>query len=101
MFIAMNRFQVVEGKEQAFINVWKSRDSYLDEVPGFTSFNLLKGVTDEGVTLFTSHSVWENREAFENWTQSEAFRKAHANAGSAAKDIYAGPPKLELLEAVL
>ncbi len=101
MFIAMNRFRVVEGKEQAFIDVWKARDSYLDEVPGFTSFNLLKGNTDEGVTLFTSHSVWQDREAFENWTQSEAFRKAHANAGSSPKDIYAGPPKLELFEAVL
>lgn len=101
MFIAMNRFQVVEGKEQAFIDVWKARDSYLNDVPGFTAFNLLKGATAEGVTLFTSHSVWQNREAFEDWTKSESFRKAHANAGNAPKDLYAGPPKLELFEAVL
>ncbi len=101
MFIAMNRFQVAEGKEEDFIEVWRKRDSYLNEVPGFESFNLLQGATEGGVTLFTSHSVWDSRQVFEDWTQSESFRKAHANAGSASKDIYVGPPKLELFESVL
>ncbi|CAA0078949.1 Heme oxygenase (staphylobilin-producing) 2 [BD1-7 clade bacterium] len=102
MFIAMNRFQIAEGKEADFINIWKSRETFLDEVPGFTSFNLLQGATDEGITLFTSHSVWESRQAFEDWTHSEAFRKAHANAGGGpSKDIHMGPPKLELFDVVI
>ena len=29
MFIAMNRFEVVKGQEDAFEAMWKSRDSYL------------------------------------------------------------------------
>ncbi len=101
MFIAMNRFQIAEGKEADFINIWKSRETFLDEVPGFKTFNLLQGATEEGVTLFTSHSVWQDRQAFEGWTRSEAFRKAHANAGASSKDIHVGPPKLELFEAVI
>ena len=43
MFIAMNRFQVKKGSEEAFEKVWANRDSYLDRVPGFVEFHLLKG----------------------------------------------------------
>ena len=35
MFIAMNRFKIVLGKEKDFENVWRKRDSYLDDVDGF------------------------------------------------------------------
>src|SRR3546814_8917261 len=34
MFIAMNRFQVLPGEEKAFENVWLSRDTFLEGVPG-------------------------------------------------------------------
>ncbi len=100
MFLAMNRFKVALGKEDDFINIWKNRDSYLEGVPGFVSFNLLRGETNEDHTLFSSHATWESRQAFEDWTKSEAFRNAHKNAGS-AKDIYNGHPKLELFDAVI
>ena len=43
MFIAMNRFRVAKGSEAAFEQVWMSRDSHLDKVPGFVEFRLLKG----------------------------------------------------------
>jgi len=100
MYVAMNRFRIAPGKEEAFIEIWKNRDSHLNEVPGFKSFDLLQGPTTEECTLFASHSVWESEEAFINWTKSEAFRKAHANARP-AKDIYLGPPQLECFSKVL
>ena len=40
MFIAMNCFRVKRGAEWAF---WMGRDPYLDRVPGFVEFHLLKG----------------------------------------------------------
>jgi hypothetical protein len=43
MFIAMNRFRVAKGSEAAFEQVWLSRDSHLEKVPGFVEFHLLKG----------------------------------------------------------
>lgn len=100
MFIAMNRFRIALGKEAEFIELWRQRESHLDGVPGFREFHLLQGPSFEDYTLFASHSVWENCDAFENWTRSEAFRLAHANAGI-AKGIYLGPPQLETFEAVL
>lgn len=100
MFIAMNRFRIALGKEDEFVEIWRQRESYLDEVPGFKEFHLLKGATTEEYTLFASHSVWESRQAFEDWTHSEAFRKAHAGAGG-SKGVYLGPPQLELFDAVI
>lgn len=100
MFIAMNRFRILPGKEDEFIEIWRNRQSYLDEVPGFREFRLLRGPSNEEFTLFASHAIWESRAAFEAWTHSEAFRKAHANAGG-AKGIYLGHPQFEGFESVL
>jgi heme-degrading monooxygenase HmoA len=100
MFIAMNRFRIARGREQDFIDLWKKRESYLDGVPGFQDFHLLQGATVDDHALFASHSVWSSRQAFEDWTHSEAFRKAHAGAG-ASKGIYLGHPQLELFESVV
>jgi heme-degrading monooxygenase HmoA len=61
MFIAMNRFRVKRGAEEAFEKVWLSRDSYLDRVPGFVEFHLLKGPEAEDHTLYSSHSVWQSK----------------------------------------
>ena len=77
MFIAMNRFRVAKGSEAAFEQVWLSRDSHLDKVPGFVEFHLLRGPEAEDHTLYASHTIWENRAVFEAWTKSEAFRAAH------------------------
>jgi len=97
MFIAMNRFRVAKGSEAAFEHVWTSRDSYLDKVPGFVEFHLLKGPEAEDHTLYASHTVWENRAVFEAWTKSEAFRAAHHKAGD-NKPLYLGHPQFEGFE---
>lgn len=100
MFIAMNRFRIAPGQEAAFEDMWRTRDSHLAGVPGFREFHLLRGASEDDHTLFASHSVWESRAAFEDWTRSEAFRKAHANAGG-TKGMYLGPPRFEGFEVVL
>ncbi len=101
MFIAMNRFKIARGHEETFIAHWRQRESYLDEVPGFVRFNLMRGPEIEEYTLFASHTEWASEAAFSDWTRSEAFMKAHANAGKSPREIYVGPPQLELFEAVL
>ncbi len=97
MFIAMNRFKIASGSEDVFVDIWKNRETHLETVPGFKAFHLLKGPSNDEYTLFASHTTWESRDAFEDWTKSEAFRKAHAGAGG-NRDIYLGPPQLELFE---
>ena len=100
MYIAMNRFPIHAGREDDFEKVWADRDSYLDEVPGFVEFHLLRGETTDDITLYVSNSVWKSREAFEEWTNSESFRKGHARAGS-SQGAVAGHPQFEGYEVVL
>ena len=100
MFLAMNRFKIVKGKEEEFEKVWKERDSHLEGVKGFISFNLLKGKETDDYSLYASHSIWESNIAFVNWTKSKAFRLAHKNAGIHS-DLYLGPPNLETFERII
>ncbi len=100
MFIAMNRFQVSKGRELVFEQLWRQRESYLDTVPGFREFHLLRGADTEEATLYASHSVWESREAFQAWTESEAFRKAHSQARSPEGTLL-GHPQFEGFEVIL
>ena len=94
MYIAMNRFRIVLGRENEFESIWKNRDTHLEGVSGFINFNLVKGNTDEEGTLYASHSTWDSQDDFINWTKSEAFKLAHKNAGQ-HKDIYIGHPVFE------
>ena len=100
MFLAMNRFKIVKGKEEEFEKVWKERDTHLEGVKGFISFNLLKGKETDDYSLYASHSIWESNVAFVNWTKSEAFRLAHKNAGIHS-DLYLGPPNLETFDQII
>src|SRR6516165_3317467 len=97
MFIAMNRFRVKKGSEEAFEKVWLSRDSQLAKVPGFVEFRLLKGPEHEDFTLYASHSVWQSRATFEAWTRSAEFRAAHRDAGQ-NKPLYIDHPQFEGFE---
>ena len=100
MFIAMNRFKIKHGQETAFEDVWRNRDTHLENVPGFQEFQLVKGPVREDHTLYASHTLWESEAAFKDWTQSEAFRLAHKDAGS-NNDLYLGHPEFEGFEVVL
>jgi heme-degrading monooxygenase HmoA len=102
MFIAMNRFQVKTGSEAAFEEIWAKRESYLGQVPGFVEFHLLRGPQAEDHTLYSTHTTWSDKAAFEGWTTSEQFRRSHARAGndSAGPSIYLGHPKFEGFEVI-
>lgn len=100
MFVAMNRFRIAPGQEEAFEAMWRARDSRLHEVEGFLAFKLLRGPSTAEDTLYVSHSMWRDRTAFEGWTRSPQFRHAHAGAGG-TRSMYLGPPQLELFESVV
>lgn len=99
MFIAMNRFRVRAGAEDAFERLWRERETNLPGQPGFVAFHLLRGPVAPDHTLFASHTVWQSRGHFEEWTRSEAFRRSHGGARATA-DLYLGPPQFEGFESV-
>jgi heme-degrading monooxygenase HmoA len=100
MYIAMNRFRIALGHEEDFEKIWRERDSHLEEVPGFRSFDLLRGPVDDKCTLYASHTIWASEADFRAWTESEAFKKAHAQA-RAPSGTYLGHPVFEGFEKIL
>jgi heme-degrading monooxygenase HmoA len=125
MYIAMNRFQVRPGREADFEAQWRSRETYISDVPGFVAFALLKnepmpaghgghehGHADHGhehshghtheapaFTEYVSHTTWRSRADFDAWRQSEAFRLAHAQGS--IEGVLVGPPVPSLYDAVI
>jgi len=97
MFIAMNNFRVAKGKEREFEEIWKNRETYLNSVPGFVRFALLRG---DAEGEYISHSTWESRDAFIKWTQSDAFVQGHRQGGS-LMGVLEGPPAVKTYEAVI
>ena len=91
MFVAMNRFQINPERGAEFEEVWKARDSYLSGFDGFIHFALLKG--DEPGD-YVSHSIWETRDNFLDWTRSEAFRRAHGMG--LQEGVVVGHPKASM-----
>ena len=100
MYIAINRFRINLGKGADFEEIWRTRDTHLKDVPGFLSFNLIKGKPTEEYILYASHTTWQSEQDFLNWTKSESFRAAHKNAG-AHSDLYLGHPEFEGFKVVL
>ena len=96
----MNRFKIINGKEEIFESIWKNRETHLEKVPGFEKFNLVKGKTKDNYTLYASHSTWKSENDFLNWTKSEAFKLAHKDAGN-HKGLYIGHPEFEGFEVVV
>ncbi|MEW6640298.1 MAG: antibiotic biosynthesis monooxygenase [Pseudomonadota bacterium] len=101
MFIAMNRFEVRKGAEETFEKIWATRETYLDRMDGFIEFNLLRGPDAEDHRLYSTHTLWASKAAFEAWTRSEEFRAAHARAGNpTGESLYLGHPKFEGFEII-
>jgi len=96
MYIAMNRFKVTKGSEAAFEDVWAKRETYLDRMPGFVEFHLLKGPTVDDHTLYATHTVWRSEDSFIAWTRSEEFRASHTRASNQSTgSLYLGHPQFE------
>ena len=96
MYLAMNRFRVNKEREAEWEAIWRDRETYLQEVPGFVQFMLLRGAEPGD---YISYSAWEDQAAFHAWTQSEAFRRGHAQGTVAG--VLEGPPQLALFEPVI
>ena len=96
MFIAMNRFNVSPGREADFETIWRERETYLQGVPGFVQFTLLRS---DNAGEYISHSTWRDRQSFIDWTQSPAFRAGHRQGS--LMGVLQGPPQIGLYEAVI
>lgn len=100
MYMAMTRFQITLGQESLFESAWKKRKSYLGDMKGYRGLFLLRGDSLEDHTLYISHFIWNNKDDFDAWTQSDAFIKAHTQFGDMGA-LFVSQPIFEGLGVVL
>lgn len=92
MVIVMNRIPVAEGREQDFEKTFMERDRAVDRMPGFIEMQVLR--PSEGRT-YVVLTRWKSREAFRQWTESEAFISAHRKQSPGLAE---SRPTLEIYE---
>ena len=98
MFVVMNRIPIDAEYADAFEERFRDRASLVDKMPGFVSFCLLRPSKDD--QPFVVETYWESKEDFENWTNSDEFKKGHAQTGRLPKEAFLGHPTLETFEVV-
>mmetsp|Transcript_48548 Transcript_48548/g.58580 ORF Transcript_48548/g.58580 Transcript_48548/m.58580 type:complete len:318 (-) Transcript_48548:281-1234(-) len=95
-FVASNRFGIKPGFEKDFEDMWAARDTSLADLPGFVNFQLLRreGSVDDGNT-YLSYTTWDSGKAFNNWRDSDNFKRSHSKSGGEQKESpYAKMPKV-------
>ncbi|MBN9492705.1 antibiotic biosynthesis monooxygenase [bacterium] len=91
------RSVIIERSQEGYADVHRHEpEGHLDSVLGFVQFALLKG--DEPGD-YISHTVWQSREAFMTWAQSDAFRQAHS--ARPTEGLVIGHPRAAFYESVL
>lgn len=100
MYVAMTHFQIILGQEQLFETLWRERESYLETMQGYRGLFLMRGATDKGHTSYVSQFIWNSKEDFDAWTQSDAFIKAHLQFGDTSV-LFTEKPVFEGLSIVM
>ena len=98
-YIAMNNFKVSAAQAEPFEERWRNRRSLLEDVPGFETFQLLRGEENDGAIHYVSHSTWASKEAFIDWTHSDSFVQAH-RGDPLPQGMVLGPPQVECFDVV-
>lgn len=75
MHIAINRLRVPPEYAEHLERAFQHSSGSMRDVPGFRAFKFLKHERGGEYLVVTE---WDDRAAFEAWTQSEAFARAHA-----------------------
>ena len=96
MIVVQNRVPVAEGREEAFVERFRTRKGLVDDQPGFIRNMVLRPIKGDTFIVLT---FWESEEQFRAWTQSDAFKQAHSRVPP--KGMFRGQSELEIHEIVL
>ena len=99
MYMVMNRIPVNKDYWGDFEQRFIKRQKLVDQSPGFIR-NLVLRPDDESSDYHIIMTLWQSRQAFIDWTESESFRQAHEQARETPREMYAGRNVLEMYEVV-
>lgn len=77
MFIAMNRLTVPADYRSHLEERFAGAGARMKDVPGCLEYQFLLPTEGDEIIVYTK---WETEDAFNAWTQGEAFQRAHQGA---------------------
>ncbi len=99
MFVVMNRIPVSKAFWEDFEERFRNRAGLVEQSPGFVR-NLILRPAEGSSEYHVVMTLWESKAAFEAWTRSESFARAHEKARQTPPEMYAGRNVLEMFEVV-
>ena len=76
MFIALSKFEVANNMEDDVKSAFKRRPHNVEKAAGFLRLEVLSPEDNpKEIWLLT---YWSDRESFDSWHKSHAYREAHA-----------------------
>ncbi len=93
MIAVVNRLPVKEGMADQIVERFANSRGFVQEFPGFVSMEVLSSETGDEVLVVTR---WRDKDAFDSWVGSDAFKRAHGRSGG--KDLLRGHPQMSTYE---
>ena len=77
MIAVINRLPVKEGMADEVVERFANGRGFVQELPGFVSMEVLRSEGADEVMVITR---WRDRDAFNSWVNSDAFKEAHGRS---------------------
>ncbi len=98
-YVTMNRVYISADYAEQFEQRFRDRAGLVDKVPGFIRNMVLRPDSED--TPYVVMTLWETKEAFTGWVNSDAFRQAHSGRARFPDEAYPKPGKIETFETAL
>ncbi|OEH92508.1 antibiotic biosynthesis monooxygenase family protein [Bacillus solimangrovi] len=83
MYVVMNELYIPKEAKEPMKKRFGASANNMKEVPGCIEFMFLDNEKEDGKqVVFTK---WESKLDYENWVNSDAFRKAHSERGKSGE----------------
>ena len=93
MIAVINRLPVKEGMADKVIERFAGHRGFVQDFPGFVSMEVLRSEKTDEVMVITR---WRDKEAFNSWVASDAFKMVHGREGG--RGLLRGHPQMGTYE---
>ncbi len=93
MIAVINRLPIKEGAAGEVVERFANSRGNVQGFPGFVSMEVLSSEAEDEVLVITR---WRDKDAFDSWVGSDAFKRAHGRSGGG--DLLRGHPQMGTYE---
>lgn len=93
MIAVINRLPVKEGMADQVVERFTNGQGFVQDFTGFVSMEVLRSEGSDEVMVITR---WRDKEAFDAWVHSDAFKMAHGRGGGTG--LLRGHPQMGTYE---